>query len=161
MNRSAAIYVVYIAGVLIVCIFSSCARVPESPAVAVNDVRQQPRPSPDPDQDLEHDAKLQADADSLLPLFDKMQPVPVYLKDELVQRAGTNTERGAAYTQCYEDVRPVIYFKKIYYRKASRKQLINALKHELTHAFLCRQHLMNGHDARFRQKFKQVGGFGN
>jgi hypothetical protein len=110
---------------------------------------------------FEHDDNLQAEADALLPLFDNMPPVPVYLKDEPFLKTGTNTEKGAAYTHCYSRELPTIFVKKIFYQKTNRKQLVNLLKHELTHAWLCRQQLMSGHDANFRKKFKQVGGFGN
>lgn len=110
---------------------------------------------------FEHDDNLQAEADALLPLFDEMPPVPVYLKDEPMLKTGTNTERGAAYTHCYSRELPTIFVKKIFYQKTNRKQLVNLLKHELTHAWLCRRQLMSGHDANFREKFKQVGGFGN
>jgi hypothetical protein len=110
---------------------------------------------------FERDAKLQAETDALLPLFDKMPPVPVYLKDEPILKSGANTERGLAYTDCYGQARPAIFVKKIFYQKNNRKQLVNALKHELTHAWLCRQGIMSGHDERFRRKFKEVGGIGN
>ena len=111
--------------------------------------------------DVSHDKKLQAETDALLPLFDSMPPVPIYLKDAPILKSGTNVETGMAYTHCYNREFPFILVKKSYYQKVNRKQLINALKHELTHAWLCRQHIMSGHDERFRQKFKQVGGFGN
>ncbi|HEX9961226.1 MAG TPA: SprT-like domain-containing protein [Pyrinomonadaceae bacterium] len=111
---------------------------------------------------FEHDRNLQAETDALLSLFDNMPPVPVYLKDEPILKSGTNTERGAAYTHCYSQELPTIFVKKIFYQKTNRKQLVNLLKHELTHAWLCRQRSMSsGHDASFRQKFTEVGGFGN
>jgi hypothetical protein len=114
------------------------------------------------DKPFDRDKKLQAEADALLFLFDKMPPVPVYLKDEPILKSGTNTEKGAAYTQCSTQAAPTIYVKKIFYQKTNRKQLVNLLKHELTHAWLCRQRVMSvGHDAAFREKFTQVGGFGN
>lgn len=112
-------------------------------------------------EDFEREPKLQAAADALLPLFDKMPPVPVYLKDEVVNRAGSNTERGVAYTTCENQKQPVIYLKRVFYQKANQKQLVNILKHELTHAWQCRQGFLWGHDARFRKKFKEAGGFGN
>jgi hypothetical protein len=110
---------------------------------------------------LEFDNNLQAESDALLSLFDEMPPVPVYLKDEPVLKAGTNTETGAAYTHCYGQELPTVFVKKIFYQKANRKQLVNLLKHEMTHAWLCRQRLMSGHDDNFQRKFKQIGGFGN
>jgi hypothetical protein len=110
---------------------------------------------------FEQNEKLQADADTLLPLFDGMPPVPVFLKDEPIISAGTNTERGVAYTDCEARIVPSIFVKRVFYQNANRIQLVNILKHELTHAWLCRRQLMAGHDARFREKFKQVGGFGN
>lgn len=111
---------------------------------------------------FEHDRRLQAETDALLKLFDNMKPVRVYLSDEAVLGAGTNTEKGSAYTHCYRQNIPVIYLKKVFYQKANRKQLVNALKHELTHAFLCRRSEMSaGHGESFQKKFKAVGGFGN
>ena len=109
----------------------------------------------------ERDEKLQADANSLLPLFDNMPPVPFYVTDETITETGSNTEKGIAYTHCYDHENPAVFVKKSFYKKTNRKQLTNALKHELTHAWLCRQRLMAGHDERFRRKFAEVGGFGN
>lgn len=122
-----------------------------------------PTPSPKvtPEKDFERNAKLQADTDELLPLFDKMPPVPVYLRDEIINKKGTNTERGVAYTTCENRNLPVIFIKKLFYEKANRKQLVNILKHELTHAWQCRQGVTWGHDEAFRRKFAEVGGFGN
>ena len=128
-----------------------------------------PAPVPPPTGDAlsfgskhERDASLQAEADALLPLFDRMPPVPVYLKDETILKSGTNTEKGLAYTHCDGHEFPSIFVKKTFYQKANRIQLVNALKHELTHAWLCRQGLMSvGHGARFRQKFSEIGGVGN
>jgi hypothetical protein len=114
------------------------------------------------EEKFESDDKLQAEADALLFLFDNMPPVRVHLKNEAMNKsAATNTERGAAYTFCYEQENPVIFVKQIFYKTANRKQLVNLLKHELTHAWLCRQRRMSGHDAEFRRKFTAVGGFGN
>jgi hypothetical protein len=112
-------------------------------------------------ENIATDANLQADVDALLPLFDEMPPVPVYLSDEPVLKSGSSIERGVAYTQCEKNERPVVFVKKNFYEKTNRKQLVNILKHELTHAWLCRQNLMSGHDEIFRRKFSQVGGFGN
>jgi len=112
-------------------------------------------------EEFQRDNNLQAESDALLSLFDAMPPVPVYLKDEPMLKTGTNTETGAAYTHCYSQEFPTIFVKKIFYQKANRKQLVNLLKHEMTHAWLCRQQLMSGHDENFRRKFKQIGGFGN
>lgn len=109
----------------------------------------------------ETNAKLQAAADALLPLFDKMPPVTVYLKDEIINPKGSNIERGVAYTTCERQKQPAIYLKKTFYTKANRRQLINILKHELTHSYFCRKGSQQGHDAQFRQKFTEVGGFGN
>jgi hypothetical protein len=110
---------------------------------------------------LESDNQLQVEADALLPLFENMLPVSVYLKDEPTIKSGTNTERGVAYTTCDNYETPLIVVKKNFYNKANRKQLVNILKHEMTHAWLCRQNLMSGHDERFRRKFAEVDGFGN
>lgn len=123
---------------------------PHAPEIVVSEIQ------------FDSDKNLQAAADALLSLFDNMPPVPVYLKDEPILKSGTNTERGAAYTQCSRQALPTIFVKKIFYQKTNRKQLVNLLKHELTHAWLCRQRAMSvGHDAAFREKFTQVGGFGN
>ena len=129
-----------------------------SPSPTIQPFKIETAVSADP---FEHDDNLQAEADALLFLFDKMPPVPVYLKDEPMLKTGANTERGAAYTHCYSNRLPTIFVKKIFYQKANRKQLVNLLKHELTHAWLCRRQLMSGHDDNFRKKFKQVGGVGN
>ena len=110
---------------------------------------------------LESDDKLQAETDALLPLFENMPPVAVFLKNEPVLKTGSSIETGVAYTDCAAHLRPTIYIKKDFYEKTNRKQLVNILKHELTHAWLCRRQLMAGHDALFRRKFAAVGGFGN
>lgn len=115
----------------------------------------------EPKQNFERNAKLQTETDALLPLFGKMPQVPAFLKDEVINKEGSNTERGVAYTTCENKTQPTIYLKKVFYEKAPRKQITNILKHELTHAWQCRQSMMWGHDERFRKKFKEVGGFGN
>lgn len=109
----------------------------------------------------ETDARLQAEADALLALFDNMPSVPVFVADEVISKSGTNTERGVAYTNCDDFQNPSIVFKREFRERVNDKQRINILKHELTHAWLCRQRLMNGHDEAFRKKFASVGGFGN
>jgi len=109
----------------------------------------------------EIDERLQQQTDSLLPFFEMMPPVPVFLKNEPVIKTGTNTERGVAYTVCEKNEYPVIYVKKIFYRNANQKQLVNILKHELTHAYFCRRGQIRGHDREFRRKFEEAGGFGN
>lgn len=114
-----------------------------------------------PDKKNEKDAKLQAKSDSLLYLFDKMPSVPVYLVDEPIVRGGSNVEHGVAYTACENKNQPTIFVKKAFYEKRNEKQLVNILKHELVHAYFCRQGIQAGHDERFRKKFKEVGGFGN
>jgi hypothetical protein len=114
-----------------------------------------------PTQNFERSAKLQTETNALLPLFGKMSPVPVFLKDEIINKQGSSTERGVAYTACENKNQPTIFVKKIFFEKANRKQLVNILKHELTHAYFCRQGVQEGHDARFRKKFTEVGGFGN
>ncbi len=113
------------------------------------------------DKKLERNSNLQSQTDSLLYLFDKIQSVPIYLKDEPIIRNGTNVERGVAYTSCEKDKKPIIYIKKVFYEKANQKQLTNILKHELTHAWQCKRGIMSGHDPEFRKKFTEVGGFGN
>lgn len=114
-----------------------------------------------PDKKLESNAKLQSQTDSLLYLFDKIPSVPIYLKDEPIIKNGTNVEHGVAYTSCGKEKSPIIYIKKIFYETANQKQLVNILKHELTHAWQCKKGIMSGHDAEFRRKFAEVGGFGN
>ena len=126
-----------------------------------------PPPNQPPDNSLntartfESDDKIQAETDALLPLFDNMPPVAVFLKNEPVLKTGSSIETGVAYTDCAAHTRPTIFIKKDFYEKTNRKQLVNILKHELTHAWLCRRQLMAGHDALFRRKFAAVGGFGN
>lgn len=107
------------------------------------------------------DPALQSEADALLSLFDNMPPVPVFVSDEIINKTGTNTERGVAYTNCDDLQNPSIVVKREFRDRVNEKQRINILKHELTHAWLCRQRLMNGHDELFRRKFESVGGFGN
>jgi hypothetical protein len=106
-------------------------------------------------------AELQKKADSLLNLFDNMASVPLFTKDEPILKTGTNTERGLAYTICENKNQPTVFIKKVFYEKANQKQLINILKHELTHAYFCRQGVQVDHDPRWRKKFESVGGFGN
>ena len=112
-------------------------------------------------ENFERSAKLQTETDALLPLFGKMPQVPVFLKDEIINKQGSSTERGVAYTACENKNQPTIFVKKVFYEKTNRKQLVNILKHELTHAYFCRQGVQEGHDANFRKKFTEVGGFGN
>lgn len=148
-----------LSGIFIVsCQYSNA---PDQPAANFS-----PAPSPTAavevkKDDFERDAKLQAQADALLPLFGKMPRVPVYLKNEIINRKGSSTESGVAYTSCENKNEPIVFIKKPFYEKANRKQLVNILKHELTHAWQCREAMMWGHDERFRKKFKEVGGFGN
>ena len=113
------------------------------------------------DDTVEYDHSLQARADSLLPLFGGMEPIPFYTIDEPVIHEGSNAERGVAYTVCEGRERPTVYVKKTYFESANRRMLINTLKHEMTHAWLCREGLMSGHDSLFRRKFESVGGAGN
>ena len=120
---------------------------------------------PTPDARLSNtlrDSKLESETDALLTFFDNMPKVPIYLKDEPILKKGNETETGVATTFCDNNVSPFIIIKKVYYKKANRIQLKNTLKHELTHAWLCRQNLMSvGHNEVFRKKFTQVGGLGN
>lgn len=120
-----------------------------------------PFPTPaKPVENFERDMKLQAETDKLVKLFG-LRIVPVYLKDEIINKYRTNTERGVAYTTCTEKAQPIIFVKKVFYEKANRKQLVNILKHELTHAWQCSQDLTWGHDEKFYKKFRSVGGIGN
>lgn len=113
------------------------------------------------DRTIEKIPTLQNEADLLLPLFDRMPQVPVFVKDAPVLKRGTNVQTGVAYTDCQNKTNPTVYVKRVFYERANRKQLVNILKHELTHAYFCRQGIQAAHDARFRRKFKEVGGFGN
>lgn len=128
---------------------------------AMNSPQNQIAPKNEIEDKPEPDKKLQTETDALLPLFDGMPSVPAYLTDESVLRLGTNVEKAVAYTRCENRQSPSIFVKKIFYQKANQKMLVNILKHELTHAWLCRQGIPWGHDERFRKKFKQIGGFGN
>lgn len=109
----------------------------------------------------ETDPKLQFQTNSLLPLFNNMPLVPTFITDEPIIKSGSETQKGVAYTTCVNKDNPTIYLKKVFYQKANQKQLTNILKHELVHAWFCRQGIQTGHDERFRRKFKEVGGFGN
>jgi hypothetical protein len=110
---------------------------------------------------IEKDMVLQKQADSLLNLFDNMPQVPVFIKDEPILKTGTNTERGLGYTTCENKNVPTVYIKKAFYQKNNQIQIINILKHELTHAYFCRQGMQVDHDSRWRKKFESIGGFGN
>ena len=109
----------------------------------------------------EYIESLQAESDALLSLFDEMPSVAVFVDDRPIQASGTSIDTGVAFTSCETSEKPVIYLKKDFYEKTNRKQLVNILKHELTHAWACRQNVMGGHDELFRRKFTSVGGFGN
>lgn len=115
----------------------------------------------EPKKDYERNFRLQGQTDRLVKLFGEMPLVPVYLTDEIINKKGTNTERGVAYTTCSEKGKPEIFLKKVFYQKANQKQLVNILKHELTHAWQCHQDLTWGHDEKFYKKFRSVGGIGN
>jgi hypothetical protein len=110
---------------------------------------------------IEKDLRLQTQADLLLNLFDNMPQVPVFIKDEPILKTGTNTERGLGYTTCENKNVPTVYIKKAFYQKNNQIQIINILKHELTHAYFCRQGMQVDHDSRWRKKFESIGGFGN
>lgn len=124
-------------------------------------------PSPTPTvtptlpKNVETNAKLQLQANSFLKLFGNMPYVPVFIKDEPIIRTGSETQKGVAYTTCENKKEPTIFVKKVFYQKANEKQLSNIIKHELVHAWFCRQGEIIGHDERFRKKFKEIGGFGN
>ena len=91
-----------------------------------------------------------------------MPSVPVYLTNAAVSKTGGKVEKGVAYTTCENAAKPEIWFKKDFALKTNQKQLTNIIKHELTHAWLCRQNEMaTGHGELFQKKFKSVGGFGN
>jgi hypothetical protein len=105
--------------------------------------------------------QLQQQADSLLHLLDSMPSVPVLITDEPILKEGNNVETAIAYTTCAQRQFPEIFVKEAFYRRANEKQLINALKHELTHAWFCRQGIIADHGPEFRKKFESIGGFGN
>jgi SprT-like family len=119
------------------------------------------KPNPAQNNKVEKDIILQKQSDSFLNLFDNMPSVPVFVKDEPILRNGSNTERGLAYTTCENKNVPTIFIKKVFYQKKNQKQITNILKHELTHAYFCRQGFQVGHDERWRKKFESIGGFGN
>ncbi len=120
-----------------------------------------PSKTPQLQKNVKTDNRLQQQTDALLHFFDKMPTVPVFINDEPILKKGSETQNGVAYTKC-ESKNPSIIMKKIFYEKANEKQLTNILKHELTHAWLCRKGLMaTGHGKEFRDKFKQAGGIGN
>jgi SprT-like family len=138
---------------------SETARVEVVANTVVNQVSAN-KPAPIRNDEVEKDARLQTQADSLLNLFDNMPQVPVFLKDVPILKTGSEVERGLAYAIC-ENKKPTIFIKKVFYQKNNQKQIVNILKHELTHAWFCRQDIKAEHDARFRKKFESVGGFGN
>lgn len=114
-----------------------------------------------PTEKLSHDRNLQQQADDLLHLFEFTPSVTVFLTDKPLVKNGNSIERGVAYTTCDQSNKPMVFIKKEFYESVNQIQLTNILKHELTHAWLCRQGLMDGHDANFHKKFKSIGGFGN
>jgi hypothetical protein len=118
------------------------------------------KPNPIWNDKVSKDSELQKKSDSFLYLLDKMPSVPIYLKDEPILKTGTNTEKGLAYTIC-ESNKPTIFIKKVFYQTKNQKQIDNVIKHELVHAYFCRQGVQVGHDKLWRDKFKSIGGFGN
>lgn len=150
------------AGISLLSFGCSPKQIEKLPAIPVKTSTRQTAAADSRFEGVDRSDNLQAETDALLPLFDQMPSVPVYLKDEPILKSGTNTETANAYTHCDGGEFPFIFVKKIYYRQARRKRLVNTLRHELTHAWLCRQRLMSaGHGALFRRKFEQSGGWGN
>lgn len=141
-----------------ICFFT---RMKEAPLQETSNEVNTPAATQTPTPNPERDPQLQRQADALLPLFDKMSSVPIFITDAPIKKEGSNTERGVAYTNCVDFNNPSITVKKDFYQKTNRKQLTNILKHELTHAWQCRRGRMWGHDEDFRKKFTDVGGFGN
>ena len=157
-----AIFVFLLAGVFAILYFAFWSK-SDSAEINSNKTPEQisnVAKTPTPKPKGERNSKLQSDLDSLLPLFDKMRSVPIYLTNEPIQKGEEGKEGGVAYNVCERD-NPTIFMKRAFYDKGNRKQIVNILKHELTHAYFCRQGIQAGHDARFREKFTQVGGFGN
>ncbi|HMS43324.1 MAG TPA: hypothetical protein PKE69_24050 [Pyrinomonadaceae bacterium] len=155
-----AAFVLLLSGVLVIVFYfwnSTTAEVnTNKPPEQISNVAKTTTPKPKG----ERDAKLQRETDALLPLFDRMRSVPIYLTNEPIQKGEEGKEGGVAYNVCERD-NPTIYMKKAFYNKGNQKQITNILKHELTHAYFCRQGIQAGHDERFRKKFTEVGGFGN
>lgn len=149
--------------VLLVVMIFSCKSSPQANIEIINENKTTPTPSPSATLKLDYEtnAKLQLQTNSLLKLFGNMPKVPVYIKDEPIIKTGSETQKGVAYTTCENKKDPTIFVKKVFYLKTNDKQLTNSLKHELVHAWFCRQGEIIGHNERFRQKFKEIGGFGN
>lgn len=149
--------------IIFVVMFSSCRSSPQANIEIISENKATPIPpsTATPKIDYETNPKLQIQANSYLKLFDNMPQVPVYIKDEPIIKTGSETQKGVGYTLCESNNQPVIYLKKVFYQKANEKQLTNILKHELTHAYFCRQGIQAAHDERWRKKFREVGGFGN
>ncbi len=120
-----------------------------------------PTATPAPEHKGVKNPGLQSQVDKILPLFTTMPKVEAYVVDEPIEKTGSEIEKGVAYTTCSPSKIPVLYIKKSFFGRANQQQLRNILKHELTHAWFCTQGVQTGHDARFRAKFKEVGGFGN
>ena len=147
-------------GIIILSLYLFKTEPPETVSISAANVANTPKivPVKTPEQNL----KLQNETDSYLKLFDNMPPVPVYLSNAPVNSSGGKVEKGVAYTTCESAARPEIWFKKDFALKTNQRQLTNIIKHELTHAWLCRQNEMaSGHGELFQKKFKSVGGFGN
>ena len=64
----------------------------------------------------ETDPQLQDQINSLLPLFDKMPVVPIFLTDEPILKSGSETQKGVGYTICNTKDNPTIYLKKDFFR---------------------------------------------
>lgn len=120
-----------------------------------------PAVSRTPEQKGIKDPEIQKEADRIVPLFGTMRKVEVYIVDEPIESRDASVEPGVAYTVCSPDKVPIIYLKRAFSTKAPKKQMTNILKHELTHAWFCTQGIRTDHDARFRAKLNEVGGFGN
>ncbi len=136
---------------------AACSKPPQ----ANNAVVPTPTATSEPEHKGVRNPQLQSAVNKLLPLFRTMPKVDAYVVDEPIERTGSEVEKGVAYTTCSPSKIPVLYIKKTFYGRANGQQLTNILKHELTHAWFCTQGVQTGHDARFRAKFKEVGGFGN
>jgi len=143
--------------ILAAAVSFACSRVPETK----NSTNTIPAAAVTPDHKGVRDSKIQAEADRITPLFGSMPKVAVFVVDEPIQPKNIAVEPGVAYTTCSPGKVPTVYVKKAFLTKAPNQQITNILKHELTHAWFCAQGIQTGHDARFRAKLKEIGGFGN
>lgn len=95
-------------------------------------------------------SELQALADSFLPLFDGMPPIPFYAQ-------GTKQHRCVRAHAKYITRQKCVIFSPRYLREASRDHIEQTVKHELIHGWLHWRKRPHGHNETFVRKAIQLG----